>query len=76
MNSLFSESGEEADTADTGKVAEPVQPRAGARKRKLREEDIQRNIASMMYVELLFWKPPAVAEDVSTGYNWRVRLWL
>jgi len=37
-----------------------------------KEAKAQANVASMMFVELLFWKNQKEAEDVREEYNWRV----
>jgi hypothetical protein len=41
-----------------------------------KEAKAKANVASMMFVELLFWKNQKEAEDVREEYNWRVRFFL
>lgn len=46
----------------------------GISARAEREAKAQANVASMMFVEVLFWKNQKEAEDIREEYNWRVRL--
>ena len=45
-----------------------------SRKRKEREEKIEQNVASMLFVEVLFWKSALAADRLKTGYDWRVSI--
>ena len=46
---------------------------APAEQQRRREEAAKQGAASMLFLEMLFWKPASLAAEIRDEYNWRVR---
>lgn len=58
----------EAEEADTATAA----PAPQSEEQRHREGVAKQGAASMLFLEMLFWKPPGLAAEIRDEYNWRV----
>ena len=65
---MCAEGGVESVLRETEAESAPAQSAS----RCNREAKVRQNVASMMFVELFFWKNQRESEDVREEYNWQV----